>query len=124
MQYILQYLLSFLLILLTATFTCADVPPEQQPEVRHLIRFVQSSPCVIRRNGKTHSGTEAASHIREKYDYFRSKIKSTEDFIKYSATKSTMSGKYYTVLCEGRKPMRTKDWLLKELKIYREQLRK
>mgnify|MGYP001818031941 CR=1 FL=1 len=119
-----HYLLSFLLILLTATFTCADVPPEQQPEVRHLISFVQSSPCLIRRNGKTHSGKEAASHIREKYDYFRDRIRTTEDFIKYSASKSTMSGKYYTVLCEGRKPMRTIDWLLKELKSYRRERRK
>ncbi|MCI5132703.1 MAG: hypothetical protein D3904_14595 [Candidatus Electrothrix sp. EH2] len=108
-------------MLLTANLSQADVPPEQQPEVKHLIRFVQTSSCLIRRNGKTHSGTEAASHILEKYAYFRDKIKSAEDFIKYSASKSTMSGKYYTVLCAQQKPMRTKDWLLKELKSYREE---
>ena len=116
-----HYLLSFLLILLTATFTCADVPPEQQAEVRHLISLVQDSTCLINRNGSTHSGKEAAAHIRKKYDYFRDRIRTTEDFIRYSATKSTISGRYYTVLCEGSKAIRTKDWLLRELKRYRKE---
>lgn len=99
----------------------ADVPTEQQPEVAHLIDFVQSSPCTINRNGTTHQGEEAAAHIQKKYDYFRNKITTTEQFIEYSASKSTMSGKYYTVRCSGQEPIRAQDWLLQELEAYREQ---
>ena len=43
----------------------------------------------------------------------------TEAFIKYSATKSTMSGKYYTVKCPDGKEIRSQDWLLEELAVFR-----
>ena len=105
-------------LMLTGTVQ-ADVPPEQRTEVEHLLQFVQNSSCKVDRNGSIHYGREAVSHIKKKYDYFRNKIKNTEDFIKYSATKSTMSGKYYTVLCDGQRPVRTRDWLLGELESYR-----
>ncbi|WP_446010773.1 DUF5329 family protein [Candidatus Electrothrix sp.] len=107
-------------LMLTGTVH-ADVPPEQQAEVAHLLQFVKSSTCRINRNGSFHQGEEAAEHIQKKYDYFQDKIRTTEDFIKYSASKSTMSGKYYTVHCDGQKPIRTRDWLLRELEAYREQ---
>uniref|UniRef100_UPI0040578D81 DUF5329 family protein n=1 Tax=Candidatus Electrothrix sp. TaxID=2170559 RepID=UPI0040578D81 len=106
-------------LMLTGTVH-ADVPPEQQAEVAHLLQFVKSSTCRINRNGSFHQGEEAAEHIRKKYDYFQDKIRTTEDFIKYSASKSTMSGKYYTVHCDGQKPIQTQDWLLRELEAYRE----
>ncbi len=111
-------LLVIMALMLTETAQ-ADVPPEQQTEVAHLLQFVKNSRCKVNRNGSIHYGKEAASHIKKKYAYFRKKIKTTEDFIKYSATKSTMSGKYYTVRCDGQKPVRTQDWLLLELQSYR-----
>jgi hypothetical protein len=98
----------------------ADVPEQQKPEVQHLLDFVEQSDCIMVRNGDEHDGKKALSHIQRKYDYFRDDIKTTEDFIKYSATKSTMSGKYYTVKCPGKEEMRSQDWLLDELKRYRE----
>jgi hypothetical protein len=66
-----------------------------------------------------HNGKEAVKHIQKKYDYFADDITSTEDFIKYSATKSKMSGKYYKIHCSGKKPVKSQDWLLTELKAYR-----
>jgi len=111
-------LLAVMTVILTG-IVHADVPPEQQPEVAHLLSFVRSSPCTINRNGTTHQGEEAAAHIRKKYDYYRDKITTTEQFIEYSASKSTMSGKYYTVHCDGQEPIRTQDWLLQELEEYR-----
>lgn len=97
----------------------ADVPPEQKPEVEHLLSFVRQSDCVMVRNGNEHEGEEAASHIQKKYDYFADDITTTEAFIEYSATKSTMSGKYYTVKCPDGKEMRSQDWLLEELAVFR-----
>ncbi|MBT8133201.1 MAG: DUF5329 domain-containing protein, partial [Gammaproteobacteria bacterium] len=43
----------------------------------------------------------------------------TEEFIEYSATKSTMSGDYYMVSCPGKETIRTQDWLMAELKRFR-----
>ena len=107
------------IVLLFSSFTHADVPPETQHEVQHLINFVSNSPCQIVRNGSAHDGPEAIKHIQKKYKYFKDDIKTTEQFIEYSATKSTMSGKYYIVKCESKNPVKTKDWLLQELKEYR-----
>ena len=99
--------------------TMADVPSDQVKEVNHLLDFVKNSGCIINRNGSDHPAEKAVSHIEMKYDYFRDDIKSSEEFIEYSATKSTMSGKYYTVTCPGMKAIKTQDWLLAELKKYR-----
>lgn len=99
----------------------ADVPAEQVKEVSHLLDFVKNSGCTINRNGRDHPAADGVSHIQKKYDYFRDDIKSTEDFIEYSATKSTMSGEYYTVTCPGKEMINTQDWLLAELKRFREE---
>ncbi len=98
----------------------ADVPPEQKPEVEHLLEYVRQSECVMVRNGSEHVGEKAVKHIQKKYDYFEDDIKTTEMFIEYSATKSTMSGKYYTIRCQGKEDVRSQDWLLEELKIFRQ----
>lgn len=97
----------------------ADVPANQVSEVEHLLSFVKNSDCVINRNGTEHIGSKGVKHIQRKYDYFRDDIETTEDLIRLSATKSTMSGKYYTVKCPGEEVIRTQDWLLAELEKFR-----
>jgi hypothetical protein len=109
----------FLSSLLINNIALADVPANQVIEVNHLLTFVKESGCIINRNGTDYAAEKGISHIERKYDYFRDDIKSTEDFIEYSATKSTMSGDYYTVRCPGKKPMKTQDWLMTELKHFR-----
>ena len=101
----------------------SDVSDGQREEVVHLLEFLRSTTCTVERNGKRHDGENAYSHVQKKYNYFRDDIKTTEEFIAYSATKSTMSGKYYMVLCEGQAPVRTQDWLLRELDNYRRKLK-
>ena len=98
----------------------ADVPPAQKPEVEYLLGLVKTSACKFERNGKLYDGEKAYGHIKEKYEYFSDRITSTETFIEYAATKSMMSGKYYLIRCAGKEPEKTGDWLLKELKEYRE----
>ena len=111
-----QLFFSCLLLCGTAN---ADVPAGQLSEVEHLLAFIKNSGCIINRNGTDHPADKGISHIENKYEYFRDDISSTEDFIELSATKSTMSGDYYMVRCPGKEIIRTKDWLLIELKKYR-----
>jgi len=106
----------YLFLLNTAN---ADVPAGQVKEVDHLLAYVKNSGCVINRNGTDHPAEKGIEHIEMKYDYFRDDIKNTEEFIEYSATKSTMSGDYYMVTCPGWETIRTKDWLMAELKHFR-----
>ena len=108
-----------LLCLLISQAVFSDVPENQIKEVSHLLAFVKNSGCTISRNGTDHPANKGVSHIENKYDYFRNDIQNTEDFIEYSATKSTMSGDYYMVTCPGKETIKTQDWLLTELQIYR-----
>lgn len=97
----------------------ADVPPDQAPEVEHLLRYLETSDCAMVRNGKAHSGADGASHVRRKYDHFRDEIDSTEKFIDLAATKSLRSGQPYEVHCPGAPPVPSADWLRTELERYR-----
>lgn len=101
----------------------ASEPAKFQQEINHLLAYVKSTNCQYERNGKRHSGKEAVKHIQRKYRYFADEIKTAEDFIRLSATKSTMSGKYYKVHCaEGKatkNEIKSVDWLTKELLRYR-----
>jgi len=97
----------------------ADVPTHQLDEVNHLLAFVKNSGCIINRNTTEHPAEKGVQHIKNKYEYFKDEITSTADFIEYSATKSTMSGKYYMVTCPGKTTIKTQDWLLAELRKYR-----
>ena len=92
---------------------------DMQSEINYLLAFLENSECQYERNGKIHTGKDTLNHVKKKYKYFKNKIDSTEKFIEYSATKSTLSGKYYMVLCKDSPKVKTQDWLLQELKNYR-----
>ena len=108
-----------MLACLAAAHLSADVPPAQKQEVEHLINYLETSNCLMVRNGGSHEGAEAAKHVRRKYKYFRDDISSTEQFIELSATRSTMSSKPYEVHCPGEPPIKSADWLLAELEAFR-----
>ncbi len=106
------------MILLAAIFS-VNASASTLDEINHLLAFVKDTNCTYERNGKSHTGVEAVEHIRKKYDYFSDDIETAEDFIKFAATKSKMSGKYYLVHCPSQPSVKSKDWLLTELANYR-----
>ncbi|MEL7451394.1 MAG: DUF5329 domain-containing protein [Pseudomonadota bacterium] len=112
-------------VLLASVFAAVAVaaapPPEVVAEIDHLLAFVEGSECVFLRNGDAHEPADAAKHIRRKYDHFKKKIDTTDDFIKRSATGSLMSGKPYQVKCPpGDEVQLTAEWLRAELARYRD----
>lgn len=116
---ILPLILSGVLFLFLFNSSFADISTEQQKEIDHLLKFITESACQFKRNGRQYSGIQSRKHIQKKYNYFNDTINSAEDFIQYSATKSTMSGQYYTVNCPNNKKITSKEWLLKELQQFR-----
>jgi hypothetical protein len=87
-------------------------------EITYLLEFIEQSGCQFDRNGSVHDPAEARSHIEMKYDYAKKWISTTEDFIEYTATKSSMSGKLYHVVCNGER-IPSGEWLLQALAEYR-----
>ena len=111
--------LGFKVITILLSLLSFNVFASTQDEIAHLLKFVETTECKYERNGTMHSGAEAVEHINKKYQYYADDIKSTEDFIKYSATKSKMSGKYYKIHCANADVVKSQEWLLTELKMYR-----
>ncbi|GJM15831.1 MAG: hypothetical protein DHS20C13_11580 [Thermodesulfobacteriota bacterium] len=112
----------FIAILFLSTDTrpsAADVSDSQKPEVKHLLEFVETSDCIFERNGKKYDAADGYKHMKRKYWYYRNKITTTEEFIEYSGTKSTRSGKDYLIYCDNNEPIKSSAWLLEELTRYR-----
>jgi len=108
-------LLAFLLLSIISYGEEARGEEENTEQViEFLISTVAQSNLTFIRNGENHTCSEAAMHIRQKYDYFQSKIKSPEDFICLCASKSVLSGKPYLVETEqGKIP--AEKWLSEKL---------
>jgi len=105
-----------------AVLSIQSVPAIAAPskEIQYLLDFIGSTKCTFIRNGEAHNANEALTHITKKYMYYKDKIKSSEDFIRYSATGSLISKKSYYVDCPNQEDrQRSADWLLKELSRYR-----
>ena len=97
----------------------APVVSPAEVEIQHLLELMENSSCQFFRNGKVYTGAKASQHVRRKYDYFKDKIKTAEDFVRYSATKSEWTGKVYTVRCAAKEPRPLSDWLLEALNRFR-----
>ena len=91
---------------------------DTEQTIEFLIAAVGQSHLIFIRNGEDHTSVEAAGHIRDKYDYFRSRIKTPEDFISLCASKSLLSGKCYLVsTAQGKIPV--EKWLGQKLSEHR-----
>lgn len=100
-----------LLMIFSFHFSCSAGTTE---EIASLLNFVEQSRCTFVRNGKQYDSIEARYHIEKKYNYYKKKILTAEDFIRYSATKSSITGNPYTVFCKDES-MDSSDWLKAEL---------
>lgn len=120
-KYIGTQLFIFTFVVIGTHFAYSDVSDSQKPEVEHLLLFVETSDCVFERNGKKHDAQDAYKHIKRKYKFFRGEITTTEEFIEYSATKSTRSGQDYLIYCDDNEPIKSSEWLLEELNNFRDQ---
>ena len=92
---------------------------DTKQEIDHLLAYVKKSEVSFIRNGKDHDNAEAIKHMKAKRDHFAKKIKTTEDFIKFAATKSLVSGKLYQVRTPDGKVHGCAEWMKKELVRYR-----
>ena len=110
--------------LLTAGSTSWAAGPSTaaSAEIQQLLAFVANSSCQFNRNGTWYPAPEASAHLAEKERYLaqRGQIASAEDFIAKAATKSSMTGKPYTVRCGSEPPIGSNEWLTAELRRLRQ----
>jgi len=100
----------------------ASADGSAKEEIDHLLNFVGASSCIFVRNGTEYPSDQAREHLAGKYRFVGGRITSAEDFIKYLATGSSMSGEPYHVKC-GKTDALTGAWLADELARYRKAAR-
>jgi hypothetical protein len=106
----------------SASVASASPQDKAKDEIEHLLQFVAASSCTFVRNGTEYPATQARDHLETKYRFVGGRITSAEDFIKYLATGSSMSGEPYHVRC-GQTDALSGAWLTAELDRYRRQPR-
>jgi len=87
--------------------------------IAYLLAFVANSDCTFMRNGQSYTGKRASDHLNSKYQYYKDKIATPEDFIRLAATKSMLSGKPYMIRTTEGKELRSDEWLKQILEEYR-----
>ena len=116
----------FTVLLLTSLAASGDGPDQQsenlESTIQFLLKHVADSGLIFIRNSDRHDAVDAAEHMNNKYEYFRDKIKTPENFIQRCASKSLLSGKPYRVVLENGEEVRTDEWLLRALTAYRSNL--
>jgi len=100
-------------------FSITSFANTMQDEIEYLLNQVKQTQCKINRNGRIYKGVKAVKHIKRKYKHFKNEIDSSEKFIEMSATKSTLSGKYYSIRCAGKVEKRLAEWLKIKLVNYK-----
>jgi hypothetical protein len=110
-------LLTALALLSPATVFADDT----EAEIDYLITTVGESGCTFIRNGSRHDAEDAASHMRLKYRRGKRYAPTAELFIERLASKSSMTGKLYTIDCPGSETVPSGEWLSERLQEYRAQ---
>jgi hypothetical protein len=116
-------ILLFLTLLIASASSWAAAPSAAaRAEIEQLLAFVAKSGCQFNRNGTWYAAPEASAHLAKKERYLedRGQIASPEDFIAKAATKSSMTGKPYTVRCGSEPAIASDEWLTAELRRSRQ----
>lgn len=117
-----------LLILTILSFALAthgnakELPERIKTEINQLLVKLESSNCRFNRNGNWYSSKEAKEHLEKKLAHILRKgvITTTEQFIDYAASKSSVTGTIYLVQCNEIPAIESQKWLLEQLKQLRE----
>lgn len=112
-----QPLLSLLFFLLLGVATASPASSQVRGEIEVLLARLQSSGCQFQRNGSWYSASAARDHLLRKLEYIerRNTLRSTEQFIKLAASKSSSSGKPYQVKCGTEAAVESQQWLNNQL---------
>jgi hypothetical protein len=112
----LDYLILGVALLIFAQAASAE---KLDDTISYLLNYVATSKATFIRNGTSHTPEQAAAHVKAKYEHFKSEIKTPEDFIRLSASKSLVTGQPYLVRTPEGKEIHLDQWLTEALRAHR-----
>ena len=103
---------------------CSAVPVRAAESLEQTIAFflhrIETADATFIRNGQAHTPQEAVAHVRAKYEHFKAQIRTPEDFIRLTATKSLLTGQPYLERTRAGKEMPLSAWLSNALREHQE----
>ena len=76
----------------------ADTTPAEEEKIETLIRTIETlKDAVFMRNGREYESAQAADHLRTKWRFARSRIKTARAFIIHVAARSSRTGEPYLI---------------------------
>lgn len=85
-------------------------------DINQLIDTIKNSGYIFIRNGTEYSSSQAAAHIRKKYEYYEKEIKTVQDFIDKCASSSSITGRPYIVKKPDGTTENVREWLMRIFK--------
>jgi hypothetical protein len=90
--------------------------PAEDARIEYLLAVVGSlHDAQFIRNGTAYDSTAAVKHLRAKLGIAGSRVKSAEDFIRYCASESSISGRPYEIRFADGHVVRSADFLRQKL---------
>jgi uncharacterized protein DUF5329 len=93
----------------------ANVLSEDEKIEALILALKQLTGATFIRNGKEHTLDEAIAHMRTKWEWKKSEIKTAEDFIRVAASKSSMSGDPYIIRFADGTQRQAGEWFREQL---------
>ena len=108
--------LAFLLLALAAVAHAAALAPAESARIDYLLGVVAAlHDAQFIRNGSSYGSDKAVSHLRLKLRAAGTRVQTAEDFIRYCATASSMSGKPYEIRFRDGRTVAAADFLREKL---------
>jgi hypothetical protein len=109
-------LLAVTLLSLVAVARGGDPAPTERSRIEYLLGVVASlHDAQFIRNGRAYDGQAAVSHLRTKLRAAGSRVQTAEDFIRYCASESSVSGKPYEIRFADGRVVLSADFLRQQL---------
>lgn len=94
-----------------AVFEISTTRPDETSEIEQLLQTIATSGVVFIRNGNQASGSEAATHLRNKWRNATPRITTVQGFIERIASRSSLTGKPYQVKLADDSVVDAGSWL-------------
>jgi hypothetical protein len=105
-----------LLVAVGSITQASDLPPLESQKIDYLLHAVETlRDAKFVRNGTPYDAKAAAKHLRLKLRAAGSRIKSADDFIRYCATGSSISGLPYEIQFSDGRVVTSEAFLRKKL---------
>lgn len=111
-----KYVIAMMLLAISVISHAEEVDVMEGQKIDYLIAAIETlENAEFIRNGKSYDAKSAADHLRLKRRKAKSRVKTAEDFIKYCASASSMSGKPYQIRFADGRVLLTADYLRQKL---------